>query len=129
MNPINSFLLVLCLITILASIVVFAIRKPLGQILVEICGNQNRGQFWQVFSYVFLILSALTAALLFPPDLSGGADGSVNSFSVFLRSFRAGVFGILLSLSAIGFVMMQAILARSNPAPEQKKEIENVQET
>ena len=55
MNTIISFLIQMLLTITLTTIIVSYIRPYLRKVLIDLCGTEERAQFWTVFSNVLLI--------------------------------------------------------------------------
>ena len=56
-------------LTLALSILIFALlKKPLDRVLVELCGKQERAEFWSVFSGIILVLVPVGGALVFRPS-------------------------------------------------------------
>ena len=67
MNTIISFLVQILLTLILSSVIVSYIRPTLRKVLVDLCGTEERAQFWTAFSNVLLIGLPAVLALNYKP--------------------------------------------------------------
>jgi hypothetical protein len=92
----------------LAVAVVLLLRRPLFNLLVELCGNAARAQFWAAFSVLFMVLSTMFAVLASLP-VTDGSFAAHREMVLTLTSFRAGVMGLLMALVAIAFILLGAI--------------------
>jgi hypothetical protein len=118
MNPVVAILTSVVLSSALSVAIVLPLRQPLFNLLVELCGNAARAQFWAVFSVLFTVLSTLLGVLASLPV----SDGSLNEYRAMvltLTSFRAGVMGLILALVAIAFILLGAI--RRNDEVESRR--------
>ena len=73
-------------------------RPYLKSVLVDLCGTQERAQFWVVFSSIFLIGLPLMFALGFNP----AKDNPGLLFFEIARQLRLNLLGFLLALIPIG---------------------------
>jgi len=67
MNQLSSFACSVAVALGLALIVVLVLLRPLKRILSDVCGNEQRGAFWTIFSCLFMLLSTLLFSLFHPP--------------------------------------------------------------
>jgi len=109
MEPITAFLLTLCAATALAALVSLALVRPLSPLLAELCGSDARARFWAVFTVCGTQLTVLFTALLSAPAPRRRADAAIAVFDVVVDTARASVFGLLVALGALGFVLILAI--------------------
>ena len=91
MNPIIGILTAILATTVTASIVALILHRPLGRILCELCGNEDRARFWQVFALLFVVLTALSVTLLAVPDR--GREALTWSTATVVSAVRAGIIG------------------------------------
>ncbi|NWF63671.1 MAG: hypothetical protein HXY38_05120 [Chloroflexi bacterium] len=70
MNIIISFLIQVLLTIALTSITVAYIRPYLRKVLVDLCGTEERAQFWTVFSNILLTGLPSILALNYRPKAS-----------------------------------------------------------
>lgn len=106
MNTIISFLVQLTLTLIIVSLVVGYLRPHLKKVLVDLCGTEERAQFWAAFSNILLIGLPLIFALNYKPayrDIVGKLSSNLG--------------GLLLALVCIGIIVSFFALA----APKQPK--------
>ena len=98
--------------TSLAVVIYF--RPHLKRVLVDLCGTQDRAQFWVVFSSILLVGLPLIFALGFNPlNIKAGL-----LFYDTARQVRANLLGFLLALIAIGFSV--SVFALVAPRPSSK---------
>jgi uncharacterized membrane protein len=108
MSPSVAMLAGVVLPSALSVAIVLFLRQPLFNLLVELCGNAARAQFWAVFSVLFTMLSTVFGVLASLP----GSDGSLAEYRglvLALTLVRAGVLGLLMALVAIAFILLAAI--------------------
>jgi hypothetical protein len=111
MNTIWVYLLQL-LVTLSISIsTLFYFRPHLRRILLDLCGTQERAEFWLVFSGILLIGLPLIFGLGFLP-LESQLD---LQFYEAARQLRANLLGFLLALVAIGGVVSFFALIAPRP--------------
>ena len=89
-------------------------RPTLRNVLVDLCGTQERAQFWMMFSSIFLVGLPLIFALGFSPSKS---DPGLIFYET-ARQMRLNMLGFLLALVAIGCGV--AFFALVAPRPSSK---------
>lgn len=101
MNTIFFFLLEVVL-TLTICILVFRYLRPfLGRVLVDLCGTEERAQFWTVFSNIILVGLPLLIALTYQPK-AGSAE---ELFFEITRRISGNLTGFLFALIGIGFIV------------------------
>jgi hypothetical protein len=106
MSPVVSFFVGLALTLITALVVVFYLKTPLRHILCDLCGTEQRADFWTAFSNVVLILLPIIFALTRRPT---GGSGSEAFFEITDQLLWAFV-GLLLAVFVLGFFISIFIL-------------------
>jgi hypothetical protein len=109
MSPLVA--LILSIVLVLAATVAIArfLRRPLHALLVELCGNEARAGFWSVYWSATLLLAALLGLLVAVPldDPATWRDAPV--VPLVLASLRAGLWAVLLVVSALAVVLLASI--------------------
>ncbi len=101
MNTILFFLLEVVL-TLSVSILVFRYLRPfLNRILVDLCGTEDRAQFWTVFSNIVLVGLPLLVALTYQPEASKAED----LFFEITHRISGNMISFLLALLVIGCIV------------------------
>ena len=109
MQPIQAFLLSLGCATVLAALVSLALVRPLSPLLSELCGSPARARFWAVFVVCATQLTVLFTALASAPSPRRRAAEFTSAFDIIVNTTRSSVFGLLLALGALGFVLLLGI--------------------
>jgi len=110
MEPVPAFLLSLGGATLLAALVSLALVRPLGPLLTELCGSPARARFWAVFTVCATQITVLFTALLSAPsERRRSGDAALEVFDIVVNTTRSGVFGLLVALGSLGFVLLLAI--------------------
>lgn len=109
MNDVTGYLSSLFLSVAIALVVALVLRKPLGELLVELCGNQRRARFWAAFTSITLVLGAMLGTLLSIPGGSEPAWDGLAGLRGMLVGLRSGTFLLLLVIATMGFVMLIGI--------------------
>lgn len=105
-------------ITALIVILVLAYLRPfLRRLLVDLCGTDERAQFWTTFSNIILFALPLLAALGFSPTLS--EDGLTQ----IVHQLKANLTNFMLGLVLIGFVLL-LFSASASRAVKREKQME-----
>lgn len=121
----TTFLVALGLTLAIALAVVIYLQQPLRKVLIELCGNDQRGEFWRAFASVMLLLTPITAELLAGP-VEKPADAPYLAVGMILRW---GLLGLVISLFCIAMGIAafirpgQTILAMD---PGQSQELERL---
>jgi len=114
MNVFTGYLVSAILAMTLAITIVLFLRKALYQLLVELCGNGARAQYWSIFSGLFLVLCTLYGVLVSLPDVDSKIGSQFPGIAAGLASFRAGVLGLLLAFSGVAIVLVLGIHRHEN---------------
>lgn len=97
LTPITALLLAYALTGLIALLAALALWRPLGILLGEICGTEERSRFWTVWSTVMLVVA---------PLLLVSWSGIANDPSQLIQNtVGAALFGILLALLGMGFAV------------------------
>lgn len=112
MNNIISFLVQMALTLAIVFLVVKYLHPYLKKILAELCGTEERAQFWTAFSNILLIGLPLIFALNYRPAYSD----IVDPFFDIAGKLSSNLGGLLLALVCIGIVI--SLFALAAPKPE-----------
>jgi hypothetical protein len=115
MNTILTFLAQLATTATACLLVSGYIRPFLKRVLADLCGTEERAQFWVVFSNIMLVVLPVIFGLGFSPLES---SHEAVFFEV-MGQLRWNLFGLVLSLAAIGGAV--SFFALVAPRPTQSK--------
>lgn len=123
MGMLIGFLTSLALSIVLALSVTRVLSRPLGELLVELCGNARRARFWAAFSSVALVLGSMLGALFSIPGESRTAWEGAAGLRTMLVGMRSSLFLLLAVIAVLGFVMLSGIsrAAEAGARRERKK--------
>ncbi|MFN0242269.1 MAG: hypothetical protein ACKVWV_05195 [Planctomycetota bacterium] len=93
----------------LAGLTVAGLRPSLASLLEELCGSSTRARFWLVLMALGTLLVTLFCVLLALPEASAWEQPAWREMLV---SVRIGIFGLLLCLALLAFVLMLSINGR-----------------
>jgi hypothetical protein len=93
----------------LAMAIVLISRKALGQLLVELCGNDARARYWTLFCGLFLVLCTLYGVLAELPAGDARSSAGFPGLLAGLLGFRAGVLALLLAFMGTALVLVVGI--------------------
>jgi hypothetical protein len=111
MNTIISFLIQVLLTITLTALIVRYIRPYLRKVLIDLCGTEERAQFWTVFSNVVLIGLPGILALNYRPEA-----GTLEELFFEIAGRISGTLaGFLFALVCVGIVV--SIFALFAPRP------------
>jgi hypothetical protein len=113
MNTISFFLIQFTLTLIIVSLIVGYLRPYLKKVLVDLCGTDERAQFWMAFSNILLIGLPLIFALNYRPEWSNTEELFFN----LAGKLSGNLGGLLLALVCVGIIVSFFALA----APKQPK--------
>jgi MFS family permease len=111
MNTILIFLTQIALTIVACLLIAGYIRPFLKRVLVDLCGTEERGQFWTAFSNIMLVVLPVIFGLGFYP-LETSAEAI---FFEVAGQVRWNLFGLVMSLVAIGGAV--SIFALFAPRP------------
>ncbi|GJQ37286.1 MAG: hypothetical protein JETCAE01_32960 [Anaerolineaceae bacterium] len=117
MNTIISFLVHVFLTIAVTALVVNYIRPYLRKVLVDLCGTEERAQFWTVFSNVVLIGLPGILALNYRPE----AVTLEELFFEIAGRLSGTLAGFLFGLVGVGFVVSIFALFAPRPAKAEAK--------
>lgn len=117
MNTIISFLVHVFLTIAVTALVVNYIRPYLRKVLVDLCGTEERAQFWTVFSNVVLVSLPGILALNYRPE----AVTLEELFFEIAGRLSGTLAGFLFGLVGVGFVVSIFALFAPRPAKAEAK--------
>ena len=101
MNNIISYLIQIAVTFIVVLLIAGYLRPYLKKILVDLCGTEERAQFWTVFSNILLIGLPLLFALNYRPE---SANGEELFFEV-VRKLSGNLGAMLFAIVGVGLVV------------------------
>ncbi|WKZ34401.1 MAG: hypothetical protein QY332_12340 [Anaerolineales bacterium] len=101
MNTILFFLLEVTLTLVICLLVFRYLRPYLNRILVDLCGTEERAQFWTVFSSIVLVGLPLLIALTYQPE----AVHAEGLFFEIIRRISGNLMGFLVALVGTGIIV------------------------
>jgi len=96
-----SFAAGLALTVGMSMLVVGYLRRPLEQLLTDLCGNQQRAAFWTAFSAVTLGIVPVIFALSNEP----ATDLSAPVFLQIAEQLKWGLIGMIVSVLMLGWIV------------------------
>jgi len=117
MNTIVSFLAQLAITFLIVFLIVGYLRPHLRKVLVDLCGTEERAQFWTAFSNILLIGLPVIFAMNYRPEFSNTEDLFFNVAG----KLSGNLGGLLLALVCIGIIVsFFALVAPRQPKVETK---------
>ena len=113
MNTIVTFLAQVALTLIIVTLIVGYLRPHLKKVLIDLCGTEERAQFWTAFSNILLIGLPLIFALNYRPEFTN----SEYLFFNLAGQLSDNLGGLLLALVCVGIIVSFFALS----APKQPK--------
>jgi hypothetical protein len=107
MNTIFSFVIEVVLTLVISALLVGYLRPFLQKVLVDLCGTEDRAQFWVVFSSILLIGMPIIFALNYRPE----AKTAEQLFFEVAGKLSGNLGGLLLALIAVGMIVSFFALA------------------
>ena len=101
MNTIIFFSVQVILTLIIISFIVGYLRPHLKKVLVDLCGTEDRAQFWTVFSNVLLIGMPLIFSLNYRPEASNAEE----LFFDVASKLSGNLGGLLVAMIGIGIIV------------------------
>lgn len=117
MNTIIFFLVQIFLTLIVVTLITAYLRPYLKKVLTDLCGTDERAQFWTAFSNILLIGLPLIFALNYRPEFRDTED----LFFDVAAKLSGNLGGLLLALVCIGIIIsFFAVTAPRQPKAESK---------
>lgn len=102
MDEFILFIVEVTLSLVISYFVIYTLSNALYQLILELCGTEARAKFWISYLNVMLVITPLLAVFFF-----GKTDMFAEGF--FKNALTCILSGMFVSLSAIGFQIMQSI--------------------
>ncbi|MEW5940802.1 MAG: hypothetical protein AB1750_14125 [Chloroflexota bacterium] len=117
MNAISSFLVQAALTALLSALIVGYLRPHLRKVLADLCGTEDRAQFWAAFSNILLIGMPMIFALGYRPEPGSAEDLFFNVAG----KLSGNLGGFLFALVGVGVIVsFFALVAPKQPKAETK---------
>ena len=117
MNTILSFLTEAALTLVIAILIVRYLQPFLRKVLLDLCGTEERAQFWVAFSNVLLIGLPMIIALNYRPQARTAED----VFFEVAGKLSGNLGGFLFALVGVGLIVtFFALVAPKPPKMEAK---------
>jgi hypothetical protein len=117
MNPIMSYLLEIALTLAVCLMVTAYLRPYLKRVLLDLCGTEERAQFWTAFSNMLLIGLPMILALTYQPK----AKNTEELFFEIVRKLSGNLGAYLFALVGAGIMIaFFALIAPRAPKTETK---------
>jgi len=117
MDKISYFLMEAALTLLISGLVVRYLRPFLRKVLLDLCGTEDRAQFWTAFSNILLIGLPMIIALNYQPQ----ARNTEELFFEVAGKLSGNLGGFLFALISIGFIVsFFALVAPRQPKLEAK---------
>lgn len=117
MNTIITFLLEIILTLIVSVLIVGYLRLFLKKVLLDLCGTEDRAQFWTAFSNILLIGMPTIFSLNYTPEAISAED----LFFEVARKLSGNVGAFLFALIGVGLIVSFFALTAPRPAKEEAK--------
>ncbi len=101
MYTILSFVIEVALTLVISVLLVRYLRPFLQRILIDLCGTEDRAQFWTVFSNILLIGLPIIFALNYKPE----AKTAQALFFEVTSKLSGNLGGFLVALIGIGMIV------------------------
>jgi tetrahydromethanopterin S-methyltransferase subunit B len=108
MNTITSYLIQMALTLGLAFLIVGYLRPYLRRILTDLCGTDERAQFWTAFSNILLIGMPMIFALNFWPNSQNSEDLFFEVAGKLSNNLGGLLFGLVIVGGMISFFALVA---------------------
>jgi len=115
MNTVSAFVIEVILTFAVCTLTFRYLRPFLKNILTDLCGTEERAQFWTVFSNILLIGIPLLISLMYQP----GALKADELFFELVRRTSGNLFGFMAALVCTG--LMVSFFALFAPRTKESK--------
>jgi hypothetical protein len=117
MNTILYFLVQIILTIIISVLIVGYLRPFLRKILTDLCGTEERSQFWTAFSNILLIGMPMIFAMNYRPE----ANNTEELFFEVAGKLSGNLGGLLFALAGIGAIVSFFALVAPKPMKVESK--------
>ncbi len=117
MNTILSFAIEVALTLVVSALAVGYLRPYLKKVLVDLCGTEDRAQFWSALSNILLIGMPLILALSYKPIAIHVED----LFFEVLGKLGGNLGGMLFAMVGVGFIVAFFALVAPKPSKGETK--------
>lgn len=117
MNTIFAFLVEVAATFGVCALTFRYLRPFLKRVLVDLCGTEERAQFWTVFSGILLIGLPLLFGLMYHPE----ANNVEELFFELTRRVSGNLIGFMFALVGIGFIVSFFALVAPKPVKVESK--------
>jgi hypothetical protein len=115
MNIIVAFFIEIALTLLIVIVVLGYLRPFLRRILLDLCGTDDRAQFWTTFTNIVLLSLPMISALGFSPTASLS-----NSILIVAHQLKSNLLSFIFGLALIGFVLAFFTLLTSRTTERNK---------
>jgi hypothetical protein len=116
MNTISAFAIEVIATLTICALTFHYMRPFLKRILADLCGTEERAQFWTVFSNILLVGIPLLISLTYQPE----AIKAEALFFEITRRTSGNLFGFMLALIGIGIIVSFFVLFAPRTTRESK---------
>src|SRR5512147_1943563 len=117
MNSIVSYLLEVAITLAICALTFGYLRPFLKKVLIDLCGTEDRAQFWTAFSNILMLGLPMIIAFTYKPEATNMED----LFFEITRKISGNFGGFLFALFGAGMmVAFFALLAPKTPKAESK---------
>jgi hypothetical protein len=81
------------------------LARPLRRVLLDLCGTEERADFWSRYTWTLLVLAPLLFALL----SNGGPQGSPLGSEMLQNTLKSALIGALAALVAVGVMIARVM--------------------
>lgn len=117
MNAIFSFVIEVTLTIVITALLVRYLRPFLRKILTDLCGTEDRAEFWTVFSSILLIGMPIIFSLNYRPE----ARDTEELFFEVASKLSGNLGSLLVALIGIGIIVSFFALVAPRPGKVEAK--------
>jgi uncharacterized membrane protein YhaH (DUF805 family) len=111
MNTIFAFVVEVVLTVVIAALVVAYLRPFLRKLLIDLCGTEDRAQFWTAFANILLIGMPVIFSLYYKPT----AGDPEELFLQVAAKLSGNLAGFLFALIGVGVIVSFFALVSRRP--------------
>ena len=100
MNTDQLFLIEIAITLLIILLILGYFRPFLRKILIDLCGTEDRAQFWTTFTNIVLLSLPMVSALGFSPTISLS-----NPVLVIAHQLKSNLMSFVFGLVIIGFIL------------------------
>jgi len=98
-----AFLVEILVGLVVSVAAILSLNKPLSQLLIELCGTNERAKFWTRYTIIMLFITPLLGVVL----VANPTSPLQIDFGLLKSAFKRALFGLFVALVVVGFQLVR----------------------